>query len=90
VTICTYDGINYFGEIRNKTIGLTDIGCVVWKYWYEIPEHHPHVRLGEFIVMPNHVHLTVQLIKRNIDKNSPVETFHGGCVRTQKQPIFCF
>ncbi|MCF7803755.1 MAG: transposase [Candidatus Marinimicrobia bacterium] len=85
VTICTYEGIEYFGDIRNKIMGLSELGCTVWKYWYEIPTHQPHVQLGEFIVMPNHVHLTMQLTKGSIDKNRPVETLHQAGTNDSKE-----
>jgi putative transposase len=35
---------------------LSEIGTVSTKYWLEIPYHFPHVKLDEFIVMPNHIH----------------------------------
>jgi len=75
VTICADEGIEYFGDIHNKIMGLSEIGCITWKFWYEIPEHQPHVRLGAFVVMPNHVHLTIQLL-RNASK-LPIEIRHG-------------
>ena len=56
ITICTKDMVNYFGEIRNFVMGLNDIGCMVAKYWQEIPKHFSNVRLDEWVVMPNHVH----------------------------------
>jgi len=74
VTICTFDGICYFGEIQNVLMCLSEIGSIAWKYWNEIPVHHPHVKLGEFIVMPNHVHTTIRLVEqKNISKHD-VET----------------
>jgi len=76
VTICTGEGIHYFGEINDDIMGLSDIGGETWAFWYEIPDHHPHVKLGEFIVMPNHVHLTIRLTNHN-PGNTTVETCHG-------------
>jgi len=76
VTICTFDGIPFLGEIQNNIMGLSDIGCMVWKHWYQIPKHQPHVNLGVFIVMPNHVHLTIELTNQ-IDNETHVETLHA-------------
>ena len=56
ITICTDHRIYYFGDVVNKIMGLSDIGCLAWKFWYEIPEHFPYVKLDAFIAMPNHVH----------------------------------
>jgi putative transposase len=35
---------------------LSEIGLIASQYWLEIPIHFPHVKLDEFIVMPNHIH----------------------------------
>jgi putative transposase len=35
---------------------LSEIGLIASQYWSEIPVHFPHVKLDEFIVMPNHIH----------------------------------
>ncbi|MFC3809217.1 hypothetical protein [Lacihabitans lacunae] len=32
------------------------MGQIAEKYWYEIPEHFPFVKLEAFVIMPNHVH----------------------------------
>jgi len=62
-TICTRDCENYFGEIKNGTMGLNELGCTVWKYWYELPRHYSECILDEFIVMPNHIHGIIQIIE---------------------------
>ena len=43
-------------------LGQSALDC-----WNEIPAHFPFVELGEFVVMPNHVHGIVVI-------NKPVET----------------
>ena len=48
VTICTYKKEMYFEDSR-----LAQIARLVWD---TIPDHHPIVRIDEFVVMPNHVH----------------------------------
>lgn len=56
VTICTKNRQHFFGKIRNGKMQLSDIGRMAHKYWNEIPEHFPFVKLDAFVVMPNHVH----------------------------------
>ena len=56
VTICTKYMENYFGEIKNGTMGLNELGCLVAKCWKNIPSHFPHTKLDAWVVMPNHVH----------------------------------
>jgi putative transposase len=56
VTICCHDNQKLFGSICNGQITLSAIGEISSQYWSEIPLHFPHVKLDEFVVMPNHIH----------------------------------
>ena len=56
ITICTKNRIPYFGECVDGKMILSDAGRIAHQNWMEIPNHFPHVQLGEFIVMPNHMH----------------------------------
>jgi putative transposase len=56
ITICTKDRNCFFGEIMNHQMVLSEIGNIANKLWNDIPIHFQNVELGEFIVMPNHVH----------------------------------
>jgi len=57
VTICTAEKRYYFGNISDEgTVSLSDIGLFAQRCWMAIPQHFPFVRLGEFVVMPNHIH----------------------------------
>jgi REP element-mobilizing transposase RayT len=35
---------------------LNEIGKLAEQFWMEIPNHFPFIELGNFVVMPNHVH----------------------------------
>ncbi len=93
VTICAYDGICHFGKIQNQIMSLSMIGSVLWNEWYKIPKHKPHVKLGEYIVMPNHVHLTIRLNKSYSDKkeDSSLETCRGTSLQQENydQSKYC-
>lgn len=63
VTICTKNRVCWFGDIVEtqdvaspKQMQLSEMGKIADKCWLEIPEHFPFVKLGNHIVMPNHVH----------------------------------
>ena len=56
ITICTKNREHFFGEIHNKKMNLSRMGVIVNILWYEIPNHSPFVELGNFVVMPNHIH----------------------------------
>jgi len=40
------------------------LGGIAQKCWDAIPQHMPHVDIGEFVVMPNHVHGIVVIRER--------------------------
>ncbi|KKQ13493.1 MAG: hypothetical protein US30_C0013G0028 [Candidatus Moranbacteria bacterium GW2011_GWF2_36_839] len=69
VTICTKDKEYFFGEIKNGTMVLSDVGKMADKYWREIPAHFPFVKLDEFVVMPNHVHGIVEIVRDEINND---------------------
>jgi putative transposase len=56
ITICTKDRVHHFGEIENNKMKLSHQGVIADLLWYEIKNHAKNVILGEFVVMPNHIH----------------------------------
>lgn len=59
VTICTGSRKNYFGEIKNEEIFLSKTGKIAYEETVNIPSHYENVDIGEFIIMPNHVHMII-------------------------------
>ncbi len=76
VTICTKDRIKYFGECIEHVLQLNEFGLIAQNYWIEIPLHFPNVSLGEFVIMPNHIHGIICINEKIIvERNSAsVET----------------
>ena len=56
ITICTQNRHHFFGTIQNQEMQLFEIGKLAVQFWMEIPNHFPFIELGNFVVMPNHVH----------------------------------
>ena len=56
ITICTKNREHFFAEIANNEMQLNELGQLAEKYWIEIPNHFPFIELGNFVVMPNHIH----------------------------------
>lgn len=72
ITICTQGRECPFGEIVDGTMILNGAGRMVEKCWHDIPAHFPDIELDEFVVMPNHVHGILSIIKpvgANIGEN---------------------
>jgi len=74
ITICCKDRRHYFGEIRNGKMNLSNVGVLANVFWYEIKNHAQNVELGEYIIMPNHIHGI--LILKN-DENAVAEAGHA-------------
>ena len=53
---------------------LSHIGILADVFWYEIKNHAKNIELGEFVVMPNHVHGILIL---NSVETLHVETLHA-------------
>ena len=76
VTICTKNRENYFGEIFNPgdhtipKIKPTIIGEIAHSEWYKSIELRPdmNLELGEFVVMPNHIHGIIIIGANEINK----------------------
>jgi len=78
ITICTKNREHFFGECKDSKMTLSTMGAIVQGFWFEIPKHADHVQLGEFVVMPNHVHgiLILSEMKKTDDQ---VNVVNGEC-----------
>lgn len=56
ITICTKNREHFFGEIVEGEMKLSELGKFAEQYWIEIPTHFDFLELGDFVVMPNHIH----------------------------------
>lgn len=72
ITVCTENRKNLFWEDvgaitdRPENVPLTDLGVVVRQSIYDIPSHYPAITVDHAVVMPNHIHLLLQI---NTDLN---------------------
>lgn len=57
---------------------LSEVGIIADILWHQIPIHHKNIELGDFVVMPNHIHgiLIIDKQSDNIDVDN-VETGHA-------------
>ena len=76
ITICCHNKVCLFGHVMNGEMVLNEYGQVAFNEWMKTPEIRPNVELGEFIVMPNHIHGIIRITRRgeshspNIESNS--------------------
>ncbi len=67
ITVCTEGRRNLFwnnvGAIidRPEKISLTGIGAFVRQSIEDIPKHYPEITVEKYVIMPNHIHLLLQI-----------------------------
>jgi REP element-mobilizing transposase RayT len=83
ITICTYNRQPFFGKIvrageNPARMETYQFGQIAYEQWIRIPERFAYVELGEFVIMPNHVHgiLIIEEIKPAVEGNR-VEAFRS-------------
>lgn len=62
ITICSQNREELFGEIVNGEMVLNDYGELVQFTWNDLVNHMTGIELGEFVIMPNHVHGIVMIV----------------------------
>ena len=61
ITICTENRIEYFGKIKHGIICLNQYGSIICQEIYKTPLIRKNVIIDEFVVMPNHIHLILEI-----------------------------
>ena len=70
ITICTQNRMHLFGEIKDGEMILNEYGGITEKCLLEIPDHYPHAKLRQFVVMPNHIHFIIEItVKTDVGLN---------------------
>ena len=67
ITVCTQNRKNLFWTDveavidRPENIPLTNLGMMVKQVIYDITRHYPAITVDHAVVMPNHIHLLLQI-----------------------------
>ena len=78
VTIVTQDRKLLFGEVLDGEMILNETGRMVTELWLAIPDHFSNVELGEFVVMPNHIHGIISITNVGATHASPLPIISNG------------
>lgn len=62
VTICTKDKEEFFGRIENGEMVFSEIGKIVREELLKTPIIRANVKLDEWIIMPNHIHVIIEIV----------------------------
>ncbi len=56
VTLITKIRGDILGKVTDRKIELNEYGKIVKYFWHEIEKHYKNVKLGTFVIMPDHIH----------------------------------
>ncbi len=62
VTVCAQDRQCLFGDIIEDQMVLNEAGKMAAYWWSKTESKFPHVELGEYVLMPNHIHGVVAIV----------------------------
>ena len=63
VTVCTDERLHLLGRVLGSGVALTSFGEVASEEWSRTSDLREGIELDEFIVMPNHVHGIVWIVR---------------------------
>lgn len=63
ITICCQNRIHRFGQIENGIMKLNKFGQIAYDEWINTSQIRPNVALHEFVIMPNHIHGIIEIIR---------------------------
>jgi putative transposase len=66
VTICTENKRNLFGRVEAKKMVLNHAGYSTAECWKYLAEDFRNISLGDFIIMPDHMHGIIRINKKSI------------------------
>lgn len=84
VTLCTHDKQPIFGKIINETVYMSKEGMIAYKEWLQTPILRPNVRLGKFVIMPNHIHGIIEIVYRMEPKIHRINENHNDSLEIDK------
>jgi REP-associated tyrosine transposase len=71
VTICTQNHRLVFGNIVNDQVHLRGPGQIAESVWVTLPRRFAHVKLHEYVFMPNHMHGIIELTDQDPEQPEP-------------------
>ncbi|MFZ2199599.1 MAG: transposase [Microgenomates group bacterium] len=77
VTICTNERESNFGEIHDGKMFFSPAGRMIELEWVKLRIRYINIRLGKFVVRPNHFHGIIQSIRAGIKPAPTLGTIIG-------------
>ncbi len=77
ITICTKNREHLFGYVKEEEMILNEYGQIVSDCWFDLANHYDNIVLGEFQIMPNHIHCIVGVDNAKTINPDCDEKIHG-------------
>ncbi len=77
ITLVTHERRNLFGKIVQGEMQLNEFGVIAHEQWLQIPMRFDLVELGEFVIMPDHIH-GILIIHESVAAVEVVESVGAG------------
>ena len=71
VTICVQQHRSVFGAVLDGQMHLKRPGEIARSVWMTLPRRFPHVKLDEYVFMPNHMHGIIELTESDTTNYTP-------------------
>ncbi|RPI76402.1 MAG: hypothetical protein EHM45_13060 [Desulfobacteraceae bacterium] len=85
ITLCTHKQACLFGRIENGEMQLNEYGLIAKNQWEQLRKQFLDLGLGEFVVMPNHIHGII--IIKGMQNEINIETKLVGAGLAPAQPL---
>lgn len=87
ITVATKDRIQYFGEIKDEKMILSEIGVFSETNFADIAVKIKHIEIGEHIVMPDHIHLIINMMGDDVGTHLQARSYNHIAAPTGLQPL---
>jgi putative transposase len=86
ITVCTQGKRRLFGEIENGQMILNDAGKMIGYQWNDLADRFKHIKLDEYVVMPNHFHGIIIIGEGNVGASLVDAQIRAGTIRAGTRP----
>ena len=76
ITLVTQNRLHLFGKIEDGKMILNSLGKILEEEWKMTIQLRPNITLGEFIIMPDHMHM-ILTISSKMEKKEDREWIHS-------------
>lgn len=78
ITVIARRRLRRFGQLTSTGVRLTSLGTLVGEMWQHVPVIRPWVRLGAWIVMPDHFHGILDIGHAPAERSSSLSALING------------